>query len=1709
MSKFTTPNCDRLAESLHRPTNIPKINIEVEENFWSDFLGIKIPCECLKPESYCYTRVAPVDDDEIDCIPSSNPESQCSYFDHCTLQEENEPDFLNLSELREVESFTKETISKFDDISCNGQYFIEETLEIENDVQIPQLWHLLSRLQPKPVKDPFCDKTGQPYTEQRLFQNELTFINDSKIGIEQSGETGLEVFDTQILQVTETLLEEIFSPIQCMEEDIVGSSFQDLLDSSQPESLSPAGSSKQHQVLYLDAIKYFAEELFKSGFGESHLACEKEEFEHVTIKPENFLEINAKGDKKESSQDKVIESPLFTYNSISSQDYIEDGIKSLDCQPYAVPSLKSKRFLLRDSEENYFLNKLWQKEKCYDEDLCIRLPYTETSVKILNVKHIMMNMMKNVKIENESKLGETELKLSWDPFPPTKNKTSEIENWSKKARKEHVLKPIEEFKVKILTRKEDENTKCISSIYKDEDVFQPYEEYRVETSTDVEGPKEDANKPIVVEENVQAFMTPKKGIAMTVSHQQSMPKRQHFSSPTATALKSFQRISSPPTKIPCLESTDKFQTTSTADQHSTPIKDSTFNNVKGLDQLSPDAEMMLMCQSAATSWSMGSSKVSQSSCSVGGVSYNSSPATSPLKTVSISTQDIEMLCLSPESCHSSPRNTTRTPITQTVIPNTDITNEERLPEKTMKSTCSMSNNLNQVSVITQNTGTNGRSTPVGENVVSGSKTPILTSKIVFDDKLFSEISESVTMETVDPLELFLSMQEKTTVDKVTMVKDLNNSKMKGKLGGQDFIISKPILQKPIQFNRMNSQCRMVSVQFSGPFCEVLKELEIFVKPYISLLQKTGDIPLSFNYHTTSIDSTRFLLKQKEKQLLDSHINIEKDENYKAMLLLHCIKTTTDNVINSCLESAISQLSLLQDKYSHILQSSLKEIRQKLFHQQYQYQNENIIHPKILAVCREATNILQRRRTDKILIAVKRPIMSLMSVLKDCLTVDGFIIPYIVQENDCWDQLKNRKDNCYILCQKKLEDIDLSDILCLFEYESGDDSVLKTVCDSNSVEFVGFMVQGTGLDHSGSRDEDKNNTRIENKSVTDKNQSNQYRTISVIGSTKLTQHKDILQILESKYNVLVIERDYTTLAKYSTKSYADIIIDQNQAVILQDLLCLKEEMNIEPITRKLASFSFKYQKCWIILFTFDNTKGYPLTSKVLSNLFKLEAALGNITHKGQHDISFKVLLCHQREDICCIIREICDMVCTISPHENLERPWLTQNFTKEEKMLLCLPCLNSYSIQLLLKKASITEIIAMSLEQLHRLFPQLPYKVLESCHKAFHNDTGLQLLPASAEDDEEFYNINNNEVEGQDTVSSNSKDAKKGRQIDNSDRESDIDRVKLDKLKSNNMDLTDSQISSDGNSQEKPNQYILAEMEGRKLNSQQSHLSVDHYDSDFHGGYGYEKEGRYKKNNLNRRLSPSHKAYMRKYFPEKHSANCYSEPNLHTLEMENDYGPFEKEIDNMWRCNQLLQSNDVDKTKRHVPQSLLSSKSRYHSANYLYRTSRQTTPDRVSPTKTKSLPIEGNQLVKRLQENNAIDVSGITIRDKIQMYENNNNNITKNFVSTPNIYKISEDRPSVKKTEHDSYFRKPAKFSADLTSTTRNLLRRPVLRHSVQNNIFHPSIQKISVGLAQPLRRSQQFHQDEVEVRPPIRRDRPTSFEESPSMDFDQNIPFRQ
>ncbi|ERE84695.1 hypothetical protein H671_2g5767 [Cricetulus griseus] len=121
------------------------------------------------------------------------------------------------------------------------------------------------------------------------------------------------------------------------------------------------------------------------------------------------------------------------------------------------------------------------------------------------------------------------------------------------------------------------------------------------------------------------------------------------------------------------------------------------------------------------------------------------------------------------------------------------------------------------------------------------------------------------------------------------------------------------------------------------------------------------------------------------------------------------------------------------------------------------------------------------------------------------------------------------------------------------------------------------------------------------------------------SEGLLNTPEILRLLESDYNITLVERCCCESLKLfgSTECYVVVTIDEQTAVVVQDLGELYYEKASDNIIMRLMALSFQYSCCWIILYPKATLNSeYHLTEKTLHHLSQIYAALASSGLKSE-------------------------------------------------------------------------------------------------------------------------------------------------------------------------------------------------------------------------------------------------------------------------------------------------------------------------------------------------------------------------------------------------------------------------------------------------------------------------------------------------------------
>uniref|UniRef100_A0A8C6XHH1 Shortage in chiasmata 1 n=1 Tax=Naja naja TaxID=35670 RepID=A0A8C6XHH1_NAJNA len=220
------------------------------------------------------------------------------------------------------------------------------------------------------------------------------------------------------------------------------------------------------------------------------------------------------------------------------------------------------------------------------------------------------------------------------------------------------------------------------------------------------------------------------------------------------------------------------------------------------------------------------------------------------------------------------------------------------------------------------------------------------------------------------------------------------------------------------------------------------------------------------------------------------------------------------------------------------------------------------------------------------------------------------------------------------------------------------------------------------------------------------------------SEGLLNTPEILQLLESKYNITLIERNCCEALNYfgGTEHYAVMTIDECTAIVMQNMEELNYENSSDNIVLRLMALSLQYASCWIILYSRErlNSK-YSLTGKTLHHLALIYAALISFAQKSE-DFEVKMALTPGVEETALLVRQVADHILLASkqhPQEWLNKSWLSVLPSEAEKCLLTFPCMNPLVAQVMLKKSSSLEwLLAASFVELQELLPEVPEKILK-------------------------------------------------------------------------------------------------------------------------------------------------------------------------------------------------------------------------------------------------------------------------------------------------------------------------------------------------------------------------------------------------------------
>ncbi|NXG58315.1 SHOC1 protein, partial [Hemiprocne comata] len=533
----------------------------------------------------------------------------------------------------------------------------------------------------------------------------------------------------------------------------------------------------------------------------------------------------------------------------------------------------------------------------------------------------------------------------------------------------------------------------------------------------------------------------------------------------------------------------------------------------------------------------------------------------------------------------------------------------------------------------------------------------------------------------------------------------------------------------------NEDSVTVDIQASESQCQAYCLLEEVATPVLKDLTHLGVLSsVNWSFQRVKFDHTRFFLKQQEKVICD-HFNEGKLDEKEIMLfrraaLVHLLVTVRDLLLTCGLDTVLGYLSKAKDIYKNILESCLNNIWRQLKIVQYSSQKKNETNPKITELqCQMLNWMLShgKKHSVKILVITRMDSEREKAALIHSLSgVEGLKAVDLNSDKKgtvlgCKDILINlNRYSCVIVHNQQIgAAFPWTHFSLVMEYDYSENSCWKNLCRKLNVAYMTFKTTLPETIQMG-------------------NQCGSFLLEVQIPYVFLTTEgllnmPNILQLLESKYSITFVERSssYALRLFGRTDKYVVLTVDECTAIFLQSMEELNYDKSCDNVISKLMALSLQYTCCWIIFYSRERLNiEYSLKGDTLLNLVLIYATLIELTQKSE-DFEVKVVLTPGFEETALIIRQITDNILIASnssPHEWLDKSWLSVLPSETEKCLLTFPCINPLVAQFMLKKgSSLNRLFLASFDQLQELLPEVPKKVL----KHFSEITSLHSLNAAA------------------------------------------------------------------------------------------------------------------------------------------------------------------------------------------------------------------------------------------------------------------------------------------------------------------------------------------------------------------------------------------
>ncbi|XP_060763703.1 protein shortage in chiasmata 1 ortholog isoform X3 [Neoarius graeffei] len=529
--------------------------------------------------------------------------------------------------------------------------------------------------------------------------------------------------------------------------------------------------------------------------------------------------------------------------------------------------------------------------------------------------------------------------------------------------------------------------------------------------------------------------------------------------------------------------------------------------------------------------------------------------------------------------------------------------------------------------------------------------------------------------------------------------------------------SHPVLER--------SLCKTVHVPPTDTERGAYWELQALARPVLCRMLESGALR-NTDFSSLSPEHTRFCLKQQEKLLSTGQ---GREREYNDVALLHILVTLKDLLLRCDLNTATNHL---EKAHSTSTMDGLRELLRKF--QVLQYLSRKWAEPQLRVqhLQGEISTWLLRTCFQKILIvtAVETVRAELVLALSK---IPGNSVAALIPEQDSRVNIKNLTDRCVCVCARARVRVCkwICVYLCMYacvcvcvcsrcavvcvqqlqrgfpwwrfsvvlEFQCVVDSAVRSICIKKKLHYTCFTTAAPCTDPDPSAVFCSPLDRV---------------PFVLFITEGLLKRCDLLQLLES--NMTLLERIHSpSLQRLGPTHLYDIItIDENTAILLQELGELEQEQAAERVVLRLSALSLQFSRCWVILHCSNHYRAL-MCGEVFSNMALIYSALVLFGQKSD-GLDVKVLLAYNRAGIARCVRQVCLHTLLSSQRDVcswLNREWFSVLPTEEEQCLLYFPSVNCVVAQLLLSRApSLQWLLEASHTQLEEMFPEIKPSVFK-------------------------------------------------------------------------------------------------------------------------------------------------------------------------------------------------------------------------------------------------------------------------------------------------------------------------------------------------------------------------------------------------------------